>query len=470
MSKQSWYLNNFLTRFEENKDHLIDRLNIEEEQKEILKAFFKRYPNYESKIDWNRKDLIFKDFEELLANEGRSKSRAKKYGLEGLKLDEDYKIVFKREDLVIYYPLTFLASKTLANPKVAPLGVTGKWCISGGNYSPGNDSKYWDQYRKQGVDFFFIFTPTEKFAIARSSQNFLEVYDSEDDRCALEDAVDSNSLDSVENLIRTYPRYLKDVGKIKTPEGCLLEDKYGYIHLISYVGTQPTLRIPSNVNVIEAAVFDEDKSIERVLLPKSISLMEDGAFNECTNLKEVIFEKESEIRVLPVYCFGSCFNLKRITLSDKIFHIDSYAFYACSRLEDITLPDSLKVVGSLAFAYCTSLKKIVLPSQLTKIGQAAFENCSSLQSVEIRGCDSIQRGAFYSCSSLEEVILPKNIMNISEDAFENTPSLKIFRYPDTKENLIKSGMLETLEHGLALRTLKHPTSVKVVCTNTTISL
>lgn len=159
-------------RFLENKDRLIDKLDLTDEQKDQLKSYFKKYPTSESKIDWNRKDLKWEDFSDLFASEGKSKSQAKKKGISGLKEGIDY-LYLGHEDgeygkYTVYYPMTFLASETLANPKVEPLGVTGKWCIAGGNYGPGNEDKYWRQYTEEkNYDFFFIFTDKHKYAIAR---------------------------------------------------------------------------------------------------------------------------------------------------------------------------------------------------------------------------------------------------------------------------------------------------------------
>ena len=75
---------NAITRLLESKDHLIDKLDLTDGQKTELKDFFKKHPNYESKIDWNNKSLQYKDFANLLDQEGKSKSQAKKKGIEGL--------------------------------------------------------------------------------------------------------------------------------------------------------------------------------------------------------------------------------------------------------------------------------------------------------------------------------------------------------------------------------------------------
>jgi len=157
-----------MRRFHEDKERLIRRLDLDPIQQDKLVRLFKQYPNLESKIDWNKKDLKWSDFQDVLSQAGKSKSQAQKKGLEGLQKGRDYEIVKETDEYVIYYPMTHLASKTLAGRKVAP-AIEGKWCIS------TNDSGDWDNYVGMGIDFFFFFAkeepedgfPGEKYAIAR---------------------------------------------------------------------------------------------------------------------------------------------------------------------------------------------------------------------------------------------------------------------------------------------------------------
>lgn len=144
-----FYHNFNIGRLFEKKDHLINRLNLTPEQKEKLIAFFNKYPNYENKIDWNRRDLTWEDFQDLLAMEGKSNSSARKNGVAGLIEGVDYKIVLEDSDRVIYKVLTHRASRTLASDKVGTSTV-GKWCIS------MNEDNYWRDYTNRGREFYFI--------------------------------------------------------------------------------------------------------------------------------------------------------------------------------------------------------------------------------------------------------------------------------------------------------------------------
>lgn len=167
----------------ENKDHLIDKLiNLTPEQKEEIKAFFSKHPSYESRIDWNDKSLSYSDFESLLKFDGKSKTQAKKKGIEGLVEDVDYQYGGrgyndKIGDYTLYRPLTYLGSRTLASNKVPPVRESGaQWCIA---YQ--KTDRYWHEYAERGIYFFFILTKDTKYAITLYPDAKIEVYNFEDE-------------------------------------------------------------------------------------------------------------------------------------------------------------------------------------------------------------------------------------------------------------------------------------------------
>ena len=171
-------------RFLEKKDYLIDRLDLTPIQKEEIKAFFTKHPSYESKIDWNNKSLSYKDFEPLLALDGKSKTQAKKNGLIGLVEGKDY-VDFGEADISdlgrchLYQPLSFNGSVVLASNRVPPAKGNGaKWCIS-----MQKDDQYWNIYTRKGIKFLFVFTKYTKYALTIYPKNLNienEVYTFED--------------------------------------------------------------------------------------------------------------------------------------------------------------------------------------------------------------------------------------------------------------------------------------------------
>ena len=227
-----------MSKLRENKNHLIDKLDLTPEQKDQIKAFFLKHPSYEAKIDWNNKSLQYKDFESLLTLDGKSKTRAKKNGLSGLVEGKDYvdfrEVVLDNNEIKrihIYQPLSYLGSKTLASNRVPPIKEAGaKWCIS---YQKTDE--YWDAYTNKGIKFLFVFTPYTKYALTiypKSLHYENEVYTFEDERigwpswCNLPEI--KNCIDNLKEISRPT---LDDL--IKRYKGILIKNSNGTIDKVT---------------------------------------------------------------------------------------------------------------------------------------------------------------------------------------------------------------------------------------------
>lgn len=179
-------MRNHAIRFNENKNHIIDRLtNLTGAQKEEIKSFFAKHPSYENKIDWNNKSLSYKDFEPVLRLKGKSKTQARKHGMVGLVENVDYRYVGSGYNMEIgsytlYQPLTYLGSMTLASNRVPPIKENGaKWCIA---YQ--KTDQYWNDYTSHDIKFLFVLTEDTKYAVTVYSEDLsyrTEVYDFKDE-------------------------------------------------------------------------------------------------------------------------------------------------------------------------------------------------------------------------------------------------------------------------------------------------
>lgn len=255
-------------RFLENKDRLIDKLNLTDDQKNKLKGYFKRNPSFESKIDWNRKDLTWEDFSGLLASEGKTKTQAKKKGIEGLTEEKDYKVIASNDEYIIYYPLNHLASVTLASSKTAPY-TEGQWCIS-----MAKKADYWIDYTEKFYDFFFVFynpevfnhsqnpaftVPELKFAIARQFKSNDE--EDAEDSYTIFDELDNESdipyaHDEIMDIIAEVPHYLFEtmINKISTPEADIIlsQDNKKLLQLIIKKEAEgKTIQLPDKITQID---------------------------------------------------------------------------------------------------------------------------------------------------------------------------------------------------------------------------
>lgn len=162
----------------EKKDHLIKRLrNLTDEQKQEVIDFFRKKPNLENRIDWNRRDLTYDDFLEVMdpeRNMTKSQRRrlVKSSGIRGLKRGEDYIPLEAPEGIDAYIPLNYEASKLIACKDVGS-GV-GAWCTAW-QKSP----QYWNQYTDEGNAMIYILYPNTKEAIrySRASDSVKEIRD-----------------------------------------------------------------------------------------------------------------------------------------------------------------------------------------------------------------------------------------------------------------------------------------------------
>lgn len=343
-------------RFLENKDRLIDKLDLSDEQKERLKTYFKKYPTSEAKIDWNRKDLSWEDFEPLLAREGKSKSQAKKKGLEGLQEGEDYEVVWQDTingvSVTVYYPLSFLGSETLANPKVEPTGVTGKWCIAGGSYGPDNDDLYFRDYVKRGYDFFFVFTDTDKYAIARllyknlgsDSSMTLVCFTSEDDELYPDDEPDlrvkkdgellviPEFWDMLKVRITSYPRKLTWESLIITKADGTQWSKNGKVlYSAGKLEDWDEYIIPKECQKILPCAFDQTDQFLKIIIPAD---------------SETSFKVDGEEETGVFTGFRGT-----VELANGCTEVPDECFYAASDLKDVILPPTIEVIGQCAFAW-----------------------------------------------------------------------------------------------------------------------
>lgn len=458
----------------ENKDHLIDRLDLTDEQKSKLKDFFRKYPNLESKIDWNRKDLKWKDFEPLLASEGKSKSQAKKYGISGLKEGIDYKLIWEGSieaepfesafdrnpeiNVTIYYPLTFLGSETLANPKVAPEGITGKWCIAGGNYGPDNDDMYFKDYVKKGYDFFFIFTDNAKFAMARflkesdslGTHQKLTVFNQDDQEVDIFENKYGQGIEDYEE--KKCPDFWKEVfTHINGQPQNLVYGNFLDIHedgskwekgkkVLINAGKLAGLKewkIPADTFKIEPRAFQLVSENTTIIIPKNSNIKfsydDEYDFGVFSYFKGTVAFEEGT-KVIPSHCFLAADNLKDIILPDSIEVIDTYAFTMCNNEElfsrarkhtsqlSFDLPN-LKEIKSYAFMLCDIQEFPFQAYPDMKYGYTCFKQCR-LEVINLpEGMKQLPMGMFISNSPPPRkkyftIFLPRSLKEIGYKALD----------------------------------------------------
>lgn len=115
---------------ESSKDRFINKLNITDEEKQELKDFCDKYPQYASRIDWQRKDLTWEDIKPILELPSQSKSAKKRQA------KNDPKLLFQRGSFIVYKETEnwlYVLPQSWEDAKFMDSSACGgegaKWCI-----------------------------------------------------------------------------------------------------------------------------------------------------------------------------------------------------------------------------------------------------------------------------------------------------------------------------------------------------
>lgn len=137
----------------------------------------------------------------------------------------------------------------------------------------------------------------------------------------------------------------------------------------------------SSMTVLRENSFQDDVSLEEVVLPFSMSNVSAGAFLGCRSLRKVVFPFRS-VTVDPA-AFPSCVGLG-LELNTPIDPRGrTIECVACHGVETLTIPNTVVKIMDLAFANCTDVRTLQLSTRLTMIDRSAFEGLSSLEAIHL---------------------------------------------------------------------------------------
>ncbi len=227
---------------------------------------------------------------------------------------------------------------------------------------------------------------------------------------------------------------------IDTTEGFRFILQDGKYKLISYLGDEDTITLPTSINGRKYEIYCF-RGAQNIIVPDGIESIGDFAFNDHEELLSVILPES--ITSIGQYAFGGCSRLKNITIYDGVISIDSRAFLNCVNLEKIVLPDSVTSIGDDVFLGCSLLTEIKLSKELKSIGVGTFERCYSLSEVTIPdGVRKIERNAFKNCSNLSYITIPNSVTSIENEAFLGCVKLVNVTIPDSVISIGKSAFAE----------------------------
>ena len=284
------------------------------------------------------------------------------------------------------------------------------WCISGRyghygekNYTPTREAaeKHWNDYTKQGIQFYFFIGNKNKVALALYPYTFTP------------DTTTSNIFVNKTNCEIYNEQDKLDYDLFSS----LPVDLIDATIIFEVIQTENGLCIEDNV------LIKCDNKVENVVIPDGITQIDDYAFELCTQLKTVMIP--GSVTSIGDDAFYGCYRLTSITLPNSVTYIGDRAFSGCGSLTSITIPSSVTSIGERTFSYCDKLTSITIPNSVTSIGSAAFRECGSLASITIgSGVTSIGEEAFYNCGSLTSITIGSGVTSIGDDAFDGCINLK----------------------------------------------
>ena len=180
-------------------------------------------------------------------------------------------------------------------------------------------------------------------------------------------------------------------------------------------------------NTVELVGLSEQKS--KLTVPEVVSFkgiayrvitIAKGAFQNNSTLETVVLP--NSITSIGKRAFGVCTKLKSITIPNSVIVIGDAAFYGCTSLKSFSIPNSIKIINDNLFWGCTNLADVTIPEGVNYIGQEAFRECLALTSITIPSTvQEIARYAFQNCYEVTEVTCnATKVPKTHDDAFDGT--------------------------------------------------
>jgi hypothetical protein len=150
------------------------------EEKQTLIDFFKKYPTYESKFDWNKRDIRFEDFKDIINSQKTSKSNVHRISrtndlraIWDQRKEKDFEILYCDDTNIFITPLSHACAVFMNSFDC--YGVGAKWCIG-----QKNDLRSWKSYTHDRSVFIMKYDKQDnkKYMIemSESETNFDERY------------------------------------------------------------------------------------------------------------------------------------------------------------------------------------------------------------------------------------------------------------------------------------------------------
>lgn len=289
------------------------------------------------------------------------------------------------------------------------------------------------------------------------------------------DSADDTSSEAAEDSAADTQSAEDSTAEASVPKGLKYKaDNDGNITITGFKSKAKSLTIPAEIDgkpvtAIGEAAFQENTTLEKIVIPEGVESIGDMAFYDCENLSDITIPSTvqdfgmmafiesawlnnkvadnhyvvvNDVLVSANYVVGTATvpdGVKRIgsgafagalvfsvKIPDSVTQIDAGAFMFCMALYRITIPASVESIGDAAFSMCLSLESVDIKPGVKTIGEAAFV-ATSLKTVKIpESVESVGNSAFSLCDSLKTVIISKSVKTIGTEAFADSPVKNIW--------------------------------------------
>lgn len=142
--------------------------------------------------------------------------------------------------------------------------------------------------------------------------------------------------------------------------------------LLEYTVKEGTISIAKNA-------FENNRKLEKVVLPDSLKAIGEGAFSQCKALR--VADLPAGLEFLGWSAFNGC-SLVSVTIPEKITKIENYTFRG-NDFETIELSNRITSIGWDAFAGCEKLTEVTIPESITELSDGIFSGCKALATINL---------------------------------------------------------------------------------------
>lgn len=203
----------------------------------------------------------------------------------------------------------------------------------------------------------------------------------------------------------------------------------GTVEIVDYFGEENSLSVPEIIEDKKVTSIGEgafrNKSIENVVIPSSVTELQYNSFLLCSNLRNVEFASESQLKTIEGGAFRYCEKLQDIIIPNGVEKIGTGAF-AGTGLVELEIPDSVTEIEDWIFSGCKMLQKVTLGKGLTEVSRHMFNGCEQMSDIEFpkemlgTGITKIEYAAFRGCKSLQNLEIPDYVRRMSANSIEGT--------------------------------------------------